>query len=140
MDIPGDVHPGRTMSQRIERTLTLTAELLRAYSRRGNFHSEPAEADRLGLPGLVAQGMQVAAPAYGALLERWGDDLLERGVLELKFLAMVVEDDVVIATVEIDEHAATFEVARGAEDTPAVMGSAMLRGTINPAAQRGAHP
>jgi hypothetical protein len=39
------------------RELLLTAELLRAYSRRGNFHSDVEEASRLGLPGLVAQGM-----------------------------------------------------------------------------------
>jgi len=124
------------MSERLSRTLTLTGELLRAYSRRGNFHSEPAEADRLGLPGLVAQGMQVAAPAYAALLERWGDELLQRGVVEMKFLAMVVEDDVVKATVEIDGRTATFEVTSSGTEKAAVIGSASLSDPLNPAAKR----
>jgi hypothetical protein len=51
------------------RDLLLTPELLRAYSRRGNFHSDEDEASRLGLPGLVAQGMQVVGPAYDVLLD-----------------------------------------------------------------------
>ena len=36
------------------RELLLTPELLRAYSRRGNIHSDEDEASQLGLPGLVA--------------------------------------------------------------------------------------
>lgn len=126
------------MTEHVSRTLGLTGDLLRAYSRRGNFHSEPAEADRLGLPGLVAQGMQVAAPAYGALLDRWGDELLERGVVEMKFLAMVVEDEVVTASVEIDGRTATFEVTSSGADKIAVIGTAMVPDPVNPAAQRGA--
>jgi hypothetical protein len=59
------------------RELLLTAELLRAYSRRGNFHSDPDEASKIGFTGLVAQGMQVAGPAYGVLLDEWGEEFLE---------------------------------------------------------------
>jgi acyl dehydratase len=124
------------MTEHIERSLALTGDLLRAYSRRGNFHSEPAEADRLGLPGLVAQGMQVAAPAYGAMLDRWGNELLERGVVEMKFLAMVVEDEVAAACVEIDGRTATFEVTTSGADKAVVIGSATLPDPVNPAAQR----
>ena len=116
LDVDRDLHAGRAMSERISRALVLTGELLRAYSRRGNFHSEPAEADRLGLPGLVAQGMQVAAPAYGVLLDPWGDEFLEHGVVEMRFVAMVVEDDVATASVEIDGRAATFEVTSNGSD------------------------
>ena len=84
------------------RSLTLTGDLLRAYSRRGNFHSEPDEARRIGLPGLVAQGMQVAGPAYGIALDAWGDDFLAHGVIELKFVGMVIEDQTVDTDVSID--------------------------------------
>ena len=45
-------------------TLDVTEELVRAYSRRGNFHSDAETATALGLPGLVAQGVQMAGPAY----------------------------------------------------------------------------
>jgi acyl dehydratase len=107
------------------RSLHLTADLLEAYSRRGNFHSDPGEADRLGLPGLVAQGMQVAAPAYGVLLDAWGDALLERGVLELKFVAMVLDDETVTATVDVEDAAATLTVTK-ADGATAVVGSARL--------------
>ena len=48
------------------------------YSRAGNFHSDPEEARRLGMPGLVAQGMQVCGPAYGVLLDAWGDGVPRR--------------------------------------------------------------
>ena len=38
---------------------------------------------------LVAQGMQVAGPAYGLLLDEWGDDFLAHGTIELKFVGLV---------------------------------------------------
>lgn len=88
----------------------LTAEMLHAYSRRGNFHSEPGEARRLGLPGLVAQGMQVAAPAYGLLLDAWGDPFLATGELDLKFVGMVTDGHTVDATVEVEGDTATLDV------------------------------
>jgi hypothetical protein len=54
---------GLPVTRELRRRLHLTEDLLRAYSRRGNFHSEADAAGRLGLPGLVAQGLQVAGPA-----------------------------------------------------------------------------
>lgn len=107
------------------RRLTLTGELLRAYSRRGNFHADPDEAARLGLPGLVAQGMQVAAPAFGLLLDEWGDDFLAHGIIELKFVGMVVEGETVVAVVDTDATIdATITVTSAATGRVAVIGSA----------------
>ena len=111
---------------RIERSLELTADLLRAYSRRGNFHSDADEAGTLGLPGLVAQGMQVAAPAYGALLDCWGDEFLAHGVLELKFVGMVLEGDTAAAVVDVEEATATVEVMSTNTGHTAVVGTATL--------------
>jgi acyl dehydratase len=103
------------------RELLLTPELLRAYSRRGNFHSDEDEASKLGLPGLVAQGMQVAGPAYGVLLDEWGEEFLEHGDVELKFVGMVMDGETVDATVAIDGDGAEMEVVnRGPERTAAV--------------------
>ncbi len=87
---------------RTTRSLTLTAALLRAYSRRGNFHSEPDEARRIGLPGLVAQGMQVAGPAFAIALDAWGGDFLAHGIIDLKFVGMVTEGQTVDAVVDPD--------------------------------------
>jgi acyl dehydratase len=117
---------------KVERSLTLTGARLRAYSRRGNFHSDDDAARELGLPGLVAQGMQVAAPAYGALLDTWGEAFLARGVLELKFVGMVLEDETVTATVDLDDSAtdttdtATLEVTSGSTGRTAVVGTASV--------------
>jgi acyl dehydratase len=125
-----DVHTGGDM--KVERSLTLTGARLRAYSRRGNFHSDDDAARELGLPGLVAQGMQVAAPAYGALLDTWGEAFLARGVLELKFVGMVLEDETVTATVDLDDSAtdttdtATLEVTSGSTGRTAVVGTASV--------------
>lgn len=130
MDVDRDVHAGGVV--KAERTLTLTGDLLRAYSRRGNFHSDGDAADALGLPGLVAQGMQVAAPAYGALLDAWGDDFLARGVTTLKFVGMVLEDETVTALVDLPEHhvdgtrTASFEVTSTTTGRTAVVGSASI--------------
>jgi len=104
------------------RSLHVTSELLQAYSRRGNFHSDPEEARRLGLGALVAQGMQVSGPAYGILLEEWGEDFLAHGELELKFVGRVVEGDTADATVAVDGDAASIEVRNG--DRTAVVGTA----------------
>jgi len=111
----------------MERAFTLTGDLLRAYSRRGNFHSDEAEAERLGLPGLVAQGMQVAAPAYAALLDAWGDDFLAHGAVELKFVGMVVEGETVVAVLEPDATTATITVRDAASGRTVVVGAARRR-------------
>ena len=103
------------------RELILTPELLRAYSRRGNFHSDADEASKLGLPGLVAQGMQVAGPAYGMLLDAWGEEFLTHGEIELKFVGMVVDGETVDAEVTVDGDEAELEVTnRGSRRVAAV--------------------
>ena len=109
------------------RELLLSAELLRAYSRRGNFHSDADEASRLGLPGLVAQGMQVAGPAYGILLDEWGEEFLDHGEIELKFVGMVTDGETVEAEVTVDRDQATLEVVNRDRDRPAAVGRATRR-------------
>jgi acyl dehydratase len=109
------------------RELLLTPELLRAYSRRGNFHSETEEANRIGLPGLVAQGMQVAGPAYGLLLDEWGEEFLARGEVELKFVGMVMDGETVDAAVTIDGDHAELEVENRDRGRVAAVGRASLR-------------
>ncbi len=110
------------------RSLTLTEELLRAYSRRGNFHSEPDEARRIGLPGLVAQGMQVAGPAYGIALDAWGGDFLAHGVIDLKFVGMVVDGQTVDAEVDLEEHTAAASVTVVDHGTGAIVVVGAMRG------------
>jgi acyl dehydratase len=109
------------------RELLLTPELLRAYSRRGNFHSDASQAERLGLPGLVAQGMQVAGPAYGALLDEWGEEFLDHGEIELKFVGMVVDGETVDATVTVNGSDASLEVVNRDRGQTAVVGRAVRR-------------
>jgi acyl dehydratase len=107
-------------------SLTLTGDAIRAYSRRGNFHSDPETASALGLPGLVAQGVQVAGPAYGALLDAWGETFLAEGEFDCRFVGMVTEDQTVIARVELDDEgtAASFTVENATAGYTAVVGDA----------------
>jgi acyl dehydratase len=109
------------------RELLLTPELLRAYSRRGNFHSDPDEASKLGLSGLVAQGMQVAGPAYGVLLDEWGEEFLEHGEVELKFVGMVMDGETVDAAVTIDGDRAEVEVVNRDRERTTTVGRASRR-------------
>lgn len=111
----------------LERTLVCTGDAIRAYSRRGNYHSDPHTAAALGLPGLVAQGVQVAGPAYGALLEEWGEEFLDHGVLDVRFVGLVTEDDRVVARVAIDGDRATIEVTNETAGRTAVVGTALRR-------------
>jgi acyl dehydratase len=106
------------------RELLLTPELLRAYSRRGNFHSDAGEASKLGLPGLVAQGMQVAGPAYGILLDAWGEEFLAHGEMELKFVGMVVDGETVDAAATVDGDEAELEVVNRDRQQAAAVGRA----------------
>ena len=106
------------------RTLTLTGELIRAYSRRGNYHSDPETAQQLGLPGLVAQGVQVLGPAYGALLDAWGDDFLEHGEVDVRFVGLVTEDQTVDAQVDMAGDDAHIEVHNQSTARLAVVGTA----------------
>jgi acyl dehydratase len=113
----------------VERTLTLTEERIRAYSRRGNFHSDAAQASALGLPGLVAQGVQVAGAAYGVLLDTWGEEFLAHGELECTFVGMVTEEQSVTARVQIDaDGRASFKVVNDTTGKTAVVGQAARTG------------
>jgi acyl dehydratase len=107
-----------------QREMLLTPALLRAYSRRGNFHSEAGEASKLGLPGLVAQGMQVAGPAYGMLLDEWGEEFLAHGEIDLKFVGMVVDGETVDAAVTVDGDEAELEVVNRERQRVAAVGRA----------------
>ena len=108
------------------RSLAITEDLVRAYSRRGNFHSDPTISAGLKLPGLVAQGVQAAGPAYGLLLDAWGDDFLAHGEIEMRFVGVVLAGDTVDARVDVDEagDAATFEVTNTTGARTAVVGRA----------------
>ena len=106
------------------RTLAITEELVRAYSRRGNYHSDPAMSADLQLPGLVAQGVQAAGPAYGLLLDEWGEDFLAHGEIEMRFVGMVLAGDTVEATIARRRRAATFEVVNTTAARTAVVGRA----------------
>lgn len=104
----------------------VTEELIRAYSRRGNFHSDADTAASLGMPGLVAQGVQVAGPAYGMLLDAWGDEFLAHGEIDLRFVGMVVAGDTIAARIEIaaDLDGAIIEVTNTTAGRDAVVGHA----------------
>jgi acyl dehydratase len=112
----------------MERAMTwhVTEELVRAYSRRGNFHSDAETAAALGMPGLVAQGVQVAGPAYGMLLDAWGEDFLAHGEIDLRFVGMVVAGDTIEARIDIasDLEGALIEVTNTTADRKAVVGQA----------------
>jgi acyl dehydratase len=108
------------------RSLHVTEELVRRYSRRGNFHSEHATSESLGLPGLVAQGTQVTGPAYGLLLDAWGEAFLSHGELDVRFVGMVLAGDTVTASVEITETDASLEVHNDSRAAAAVVGSASI--------------
>ena len=112
----------------MERRMTwqVTEDLVRAYSRRGNFHSDAETAAALGMPGLVAQGVQVAGPAYGMLLDAWGQDFLAHGEIDLRFVGMVVAGDTVEARIEIaaDLEGAVIEVENTTAGHTAVVGQA----------------
>jgi len=108
------------VTDRRTRSLTLTADLLRAYSRRGNFHADPEAARQLGLTELVAQGMQVAGPAYALLLEAWGEDWLAHGELELTSVGMVRAGETADAEVELDGDEASVNVTAAPGDTRVV--------------------
>jgi acyl dehydratase len=112
------------VTERIDRALTISEELVRAYSRRGNFHSDPTLSADLQLPGLVAQGVQAAGPAYGALLDAWGEEFLAHGEIEMRFVGMVLAGDTVDARVDIDTDEATFEVVSTTATRTAVVGRA----------------
>lgn len=112
------------MTVTLRRSLELTEERLRAYSRRGNYHSDPELARRIGLPGLVAQGVQVAGPAYAELLDRWGEEFLAHGELELRFVGMVWGGQTVEATVEVSGVEASVSVENATSGHAAVVGTA----------------
>jgi acyl dehydratase len=104
--------------------LTLSADAIRAYSRRGNYHSDASTAAAVGLPGLLAQGVQAAAPAYGALLDAWGAPFLAGGELDLRFLSPVYAGETVEAAVTFDAGRATLEVTNLDTGRVAVVGTA----------------
>jgi acyl dehydratase len=114
------------MTKARARRLTITESLVRAYSRRGNYHSDAATAAGLGLGGLVVQGVHAAGPAYGELLDAWGEEFLAHGEVDMKFVGVVMAGDTVTAQVFVDDRRATFEVVNESADRVAVVGHASL--------------
>jgi acyl dehydratase len=112
------------VTEPLTRSLTISEELVRAYSRRGNYHSDPVMSADLQLPGLVAQGVQAAGPAYGALLDAWGEEFLAHGEIEMRFVGMVLAGDTVDARIDVDGSEATFEVVNATGGRTAVVGNA----------------
>jgi len=106
------------------RSLTISEELVRAYSRRGNYHSDATMSAELALPGLVAQGVQAAGPAYGVLLDAWGEEFLAHGEIDMRFVGIVLAGDRVEAGVDIGTDDATFEVINTTGTRTAVVGTA----------------
>ena len=106
----------------MKRELHVSEDLVRAYSRRGNFHSEAATSEQLGLPGLVAQGVQAAGPAYGLLLDAWGEEFLAHGTVEMRFVGLVLAGHTIAATV--DPATGEFTVENTTAGHTAVIGSA----------------
>jgi acyl dehydratase len=117
------------VTEELTRSLTITEALVRAYSRRGNYHSEPTLSAGLQLPGLVAQGVQAAGPAYGALLDAWGEEFLAHGEIEMRFVGIVLAGDTVDARIVVDGAAATFEVSNATGARTAVVGTARRSST-----------
>jgi acyl dehydratase len=108
-------------------TWDVTEELVRLYSRRGNFHSDAETARALGMPGLVAQGVQIVGPAYNMLLDEWGEDFLAQGEIDLRFVGMVVAGDSIEARIEIlPDRIATVEVVNTSSGKTAAVGGATL--------------
>ncbi len=119
-----------TRPQRLDgerRAFTITDELIRRYSRRGNYHSEPSTAAELGLPGLVAQGTQVCGQAYDMLLASWGEAFLEAGTFESHFVAIVLGGETTETTVAINGGQAEFEVWNTTSNRPAATGTANIQ-------------
>jgi acyl dehydratase len=116
------------VTERVTRSLDITGELVRAYSRRGNFHSDPSLSADLKLPGLVAQGVQAAGPAYAVLLDVWGEEFLAHGEIEMRFVGTVLAGEAVEAAVDIDGDAAAFEVVNTTSAHTAVVGTARRSG------------
>jgi acyl dehydratase len=108
------------------RTLTITEERVRAYSRRGNYHSDPETSTALGLDRLVAQGMQAAGPACAELIDAWGDAFFSGAEIDLRFVGVVHAGDTVTATVAFDDAAATIEVSNDTAVRTAVTGVAHI--------------
>jgi acyl dehydratase len=106
------------------RRLVLTEDAIRAYSRRGNYHSDASTAAAVGLPGLLAQGVQVAGPAFGALLDAWGEPFLAGGELDVRFLSPVYSGETVEASVSLEGTTATLEVVDLDSGRVAVTGTA----------------
>jgi acyl dehydratase len=71
--------------------------------------------------------MQVAGPAYGMLLDEWGDEFLEHGEIELKFVGMVMDGETVDAAVAVEDDHADVEVGNRDRDRVAVVGRASRR-------------
>jgi hypothetical protein len=123
-----------------QRSLRLELDRLRAYSRRGNFHSEPEIAARLGYPAPVAQGMQAAAPAYALLLDVWGETLLRDAEVTWAFHRPVLAGQTVDSRVHLGADTASFTVGiAGESGTPEANGPAVT-GRARPHPDRPGRP
>ena len=82
----------------------------------------------LSAPGVrTSLAAGVAGPAYGVLLDEWGEEFLDHGEVELKFVGMVMDGETVDAEVAIDGDRAEVEVVNRDRERTAAVGRASRR-------------
>jgi hypothetical protein len=74
--------------------------------------------------------MQVAGPAYGVLLDEWGEEFLARGEVQLKFVGMVMDGETIDAAVSIDGDHGELDVSTRERGRVAAVGSATRQASV----------
>ena len=73
----------------------------RIHTQEATIHDDDDYARSQGLPGIIADGMISTNWIMGLLLETFGADFLHKGRLRTKYIAPIVEDQVVISRARV---------------------------------------
>ena len=105
---------------------------MRAYSRRGNYHSDAVDVGATRPPGPRRAGRAGGRARVRRAARRVGREFLAHGEIEMRFVGIVLAGDTVDARVDLDDDAATFEIANTTAARTAVVGRARRSGALGP--------
>ena len=104
---------------------TITADDIRAYSRRGQLPLRRGDRGAVGLPGSSRRACR-SRTRVRALLDAWGEEFLAHGEIELRFVGMVLAgDDVEARGRRSTDDDATIAVENVRPTRTAVVGRAV---------------
>ena len=118
------------MSRASERRFLVSEDRIRAYSRRGNYHSDRADGGGArACPASSRKACRSTARPTAHCSTSGATTFLEHGEIDVRFVGVVMAEEEIVADVAIDDGTATISVENASTGRTAAVGEARREAT-----------